>query len=95
MPKTSVAVRVRDSRQAQLERLEVGDCLSLARRVDLIYGVPEGALAKLTDELRATMDVQVNRLRRHFTERTYAVQIGKFVTQSGEIMLVVVCTRTE
>lgn len=82
-----------DSRQSQIESMDIGDSVAIARRVDLSYGVPEGRLKALMETLRGTADQQTRRARRRFTERTFTAEQGTIITTSGAALLVVVVTR--
>lgn len=90
---TLVVVPPADNRQKHIEMLEVGETVSIARRIDLAMGVPEGMIADHMHNLRSLLDVQARRARRKFTGRTYIVEGGDFVTRSSAIMLTAVLTR--
>ena len=95
MPKEFVEVGKANNRQAQIEKADIGDVVSLGRRVDLSFGLPDGLIAKHTETLRNTLDTQVHRARKKHPERRYTVENGHFLTRSGALMIVASCTRIQ
>lgn len=84
----------KDSRQRQIEALEIGDSVAVARRVEIRYGIAEGALQAHRDQMRGIIDQQCHRARRKLPTRKFTVENGSFMTSAEAIMLVAVVTRT-
>lgn len=82
-------------RQAQIDAADIGDVISIGRRIDLTFGLPDGLIAKHTDQMRGIMDTQALRARRRYPGRKYSVENGHFMTRSGALMVIVTCTRVE
>lgn len=82
-------------RQAQIDAADIGDVVSIGRRIDLSFGLPEGLIAKHTDQMRGILDTQALRARRRHPGRKYSVENGYFMTRSGALMVIVTCTRVE
>ena len=94
MPDEVFIIDPKENRQAQIERADIGDSVSLARRIDLQFGLPDGAISKHTKQVRGIIDQQVHRARRRYKDRGFTVENGCFLTRDGALMVVAVCTRT-
>lgn len=77
------------SRQQQINDMDVGDSISLSQRIDLSFGLTNGAVRETTALLRGTLDQQANRARKG-TSKEYVVENGSYLTNAGA--LIVVCT---
>lgn len=95
MPKDYVEVVPKIDRQAQIDAADIGDVVSIGRRIDLSFGLPDGLIAQHTDQMRAILDTQALRARRRNPGRKYSVENGHFMTRSGALMVIVTCTRVE
>lgn len=83
------------TRAAQIKKLDIGESVSYARRVELKYGFSEGAISLHTRQVRGNIDQQAHRARRQDPHRKYKVENGSFMTMEGALILVAVVTRTE
>lgn len=94
MPRdTMVVVKPRESRQAMIEALDLGESVSISRRIELEAGLSQEAMQDLTHMLRASLDQQTGRARRNRRDVQYTVENGAFITRSGALVLTAVCTR--
>lgn len=84
-----------ENRQAQIEAMDLGDTVSISRRVDLSMGLPEDAIKDHTHQLRGILDQQATRARRKVRGSKFTVENGNFITRAGALMIVAVCTRVE
>lgn len=84
-----------DNRQAQIEALDIGDSVSIARRILMDYGIPKETISTYTEKMRGILDQQVHRARRRLKDRKYTVENGAFITRGGAVILTAVVTRTE
>lgn len=84
-----------ENRQTQIEAMDLGDTVSISRRVDLTMGLAEDAVKNHTHQIRGILDQQATRARRKVRGSKYVVENGSFVTRSGALMIVAVCTRIE
>ena len=85
----------KDNRQSQIEDMDIGDSVSIARRIELQHGFAEGAITKHNRQLRGIIDQQAHRARRRRPGRKYKVENGSFMTLDGSLILTAVITRTE
>lgn len=92
---TSFAVSKKDNRQDQIERLEVGDSVSVSRRLTLDFGLPKDTMSAHMHNLRGTLDQQCARAKRKKQERKFIVESGNYLTREGAIVLVATATRIE
>lgn len=92
---THVVVTKRDNRQDQIDRMEVGDSVAVARRLSLDFGMPKDTIAAHLHALRGTLDQQCNRVRRKKVDRKFIVESGTYITRDGAVMISVVATRTD
>ena len=81
------------SRQQQINDMDVGDSISLSHRLDLSYGLADGAVRDITALLRGTLDQQANRARKG-TSNEYKVENGSYLTTAGALIVVCTITRT-
>lgn len=80
-------------RQKQIEALELGDTISIARRVDLTFGISPEVITEHRRQLRGVMDVQCYRARRKVTTAEFKVENGSFLTTDAAMMIVATVTR--
>ena len=66
---TNFVVSKRDNRQDQIERLEIGDSVAVARRLSLDFGLPKDTITSHLHALRGTLDQQCSRVRRKKVDR--------------------------
>lgn len=85
----------KDDRQHQIEHMEVGDSVSLARRIDLSFGLADGTVARHSTQLRGILDQQTHRARRRNKAMQFKVENGNFITRDGALMVIAICTRME
>lgn len=83
------------NRQKQIDNADIGDVVAIARRLDLTYGLPEGALTRNIEQMRAIMDTQAHRARRRCREKKFTVENGHFITRANAMLIVVTLTRVE
>lgn len=86
-------IEPKENRQQQLEALDVGDSVAIARRIEMQYGFAEGAISEHNRQVRGILDQQVHRARRRRTEYRYTVENGSFMTRDGALLIVAVATR--
>ena len=84
-----------ENRQSQIETMELGDTVTVSRRIDLTMGLAEDTVREHNHQIRGILDQQATRARRKVKGNKYIVENGSFVTRSGALMLVAVCTRIE
>ena len=84
-----------ENRQAQIEAMELGDTVSLSRRVDLSMGLAEETIREHTHQLRGILDQQATRARRKVKGSKFTVENGTFITRANALIIVAVCTRVE
>lgn len=92
---TSFAVPGLHNRQRQIEALEVGDSVAVARRLGLDFGLPKDTMAAHMHNLRGILDQQCARARKNLKERRFIVESGNYLTRDGAIILVASATRVE
>lgn len=95
MDDESYVIEDRENRQRQIEQAEIGETVSIARRVSLQYGFAEGAIQHHNKQVRGVIDQQVHRARRRLKDKKYTVENGSFMTRDGALIIVAVATRVE
>lgn len=85
----------KENRQNQIEAMDIGDSVSISRRIELQSGFGEGAIAEHNKQVRGIMDQQTHRARRRQKHHKYKVENGSFMTRDGALIVVAVCTRVE
>lgn len=90
-----MARTLKDSRQDQIEKLEIGDSVAVCRRLPLDFGVPKDAIETHTRMLRNVLDRQASRARKHHPFRRYTVENASGITLQGALIITVCCTRTD
>lgn len=90
---TLFVVEPGDNRQAQIESLDLGETVSITRRIGSDMGINRDQIAQHFHQLRGTLDQQVKRAKRKVPGGKFIVENGSFITYSGAIMLSAVCTR--
>lgn len=93
--KEAYVIQPKENRQAQIEALALGESIAVAKRIDIQHGFPEGAIQVHSDRMRGTLDQQVYRARRRYTERRWTTETGYFLSRSGALIITAACTRTE
>lgn len=88
-------IEQKENRQAQIEQMDIGDTVSISRRVEMMHGFAEGAIAEHNRQLRGIADQQTHRARRRFKERKFKVENGSFMTREGALILTAAITRVE
>lgn len=83
----------RENRQAQIEQMDIGDTVSISRRIELQHGFAQGAIAEHTRQLRGIADQQTHRARRRYKERKFKVENGSFMTREGALVITAAITR--
>lgn len=83
----------KENRQSMIEDMDIGDTVSISRRIDMRYGFADGAIGAHNRQLRGIADQQTHRARRRFKERKFTVENGSFMTQAGALVLTVAITR--
>lgn len=91
MPETT-DVLPKENRQQQIENLDIGETISISRRI-ILQQVPEGAIKAHMDRLRGVADRQTHRARQRRRENQYTTEIGSFITRDGAMILVCAITR--
>lgn len=86
-------VPIREDRQKQIETMDIGDTVSIARRIDLTFGIDPEKLTQHTKQVRGILDTQAHRARRKSKAREYTVENGSFLTKSGALLIVCTVTR--
>lgn len=92
---TLFVIQQRDDRMAQINAMEIGDTVCVARRLDTGFGIPEDAIKDNITQMRGVLDQQAIRARRRLPGKQFTVENGSFITRGGAIMLCAVLTRTE
>lgn len=95
MTDTHFEVAPKENRQAAIEGLDIGDCVSIARRIHLQFGIEKDGIQQHTDQVRGIMDQQTHRARRKTKGRKFKVEHGSFITRDGALIITAVCTRTD
>jgi hypothetical protein len=88
-------IEQRENRQAQIEHMDIGDTVSISRRIEMMHGFAEGAIAEHNRQLRGIADQQTHRARRRFKERKFKVENGSFMTREGALVITAAITRVE
>lgn len=81
------------SRQHMIENLAINESISISSRLAMDYGIGKDVISHHASNLRNSIDGQVVRARRRFTERTWTVEIGQFITHGNALMICCVVTR--
>ena len=85
----------KENRQGQIEQLDIGDTVSISRRVELQHGFADGAISEHNKQVRGIADQQAHRARRRFKERKFKVENGSFMTREGALIVTAAITRVE
>lgn len=92
---TMFVIGRKENRQSQIEAMDLGDTVSISRRVDMTMGIADTAIRDHMHQIRGILDQQASRAKRKIKGSKYTVENGTFITRSGALMLVAVCTRVE
>jgi len=85
----------KENRQTQIEQMDIGDTVSIARRIEMQHGFAEGAISEHNKQIRGIADQQAHRARRRLKERKFKVENGSFLTRDGALVVVAAVTRVE
>lgn len=85
----------KENRQSQIEQMDIGDTVAIARRVEMQYGFAENAITEHNKQVRGIADQQAHRARRRLKDNKYKVENGSFMTRDGALIVVAVVTRTD
>lgn len=85
----------KENRQTQIEQMDIGDTVAIARRVELQHGFAEGAITEHNKQIRGIADQQAHRARRRFTERRFKVENGSYMTRDGALIVTAAVTRVQ
>jgi len=83
----------KENRQGQIESMDIGDTVAIARRVEMQYGFAEGAVTAHNQQVRGIADQQAHRARRRFPDRQFKVENGSFMTRDGSLIITAAVTR--
>lgn len=90
---TMVVVEPKFNRQRAIDGMEIGDSVSISRRIELDYGIAKEVLNKHIQQLRSNLDQQATRAAARNKPSKYTVEVGSFISQSGALNVVAVCSR--
>lgn len=82
-----------ESRRHKILNMGIGEAASIARRIDISFGISNKVLRDNIKAVRGSLDQQASRARRMFPEREYRVENGSFVVNDGALVVVAICTR--
>lgn len=85
----------KENRQGQIEQMDIGDTVAIARRVDLRHGFADGAISEHNKQIRGIADQQAHRARVRFKDRKFKVENGSFMTRDGALVVTSAITRVE
>lgn len=85
----------KENRQDQIERMDIGDTVSISRRIELQHGFAEGAISEHNKQVRGIADQQAHRARRRLKDHRYKVENGSFMTRDGALIVTAVITRVQ
>ena len=83
-----------EDRQKQIEKLPLGETISISRRIDLTFGCDPEKITQHNKQVRGILDQQTHRARRKDKSKQYKVENGSFLTRDGAMIIVAACTRT-
>jgi len=95
MPQELYEIEPKENRQSQIEALDIGDSVAIARRIELEGGLASGAITRHNERIRGILDQQTGRARRRLPQRKFKVENGSFTTREGALIVTAVCTRVE
>ncbi len=81
------------NRQAEINEMDIGNTISIARRIDLTFGISPEQTAEHSKQLRGILDQQANRARRGNREKEYTVENGTFISRGGAMVVCATITR--
>ena len=85
----------KENRQDQIERMDIGDTVSISRRIELQHGFAEGAISEHNKQVRGIADQQAHRARRRLKDHRYKVENGSFMTRDGALIVIAAITRVQ
>lgn len=89
------AIPKKENRQTALEALEIGETISITRRVAMQYGFPADVIRTHTEQMRGIFTQQCRRARQRRKEYVYKIETGNFVTADAALVIVAAATRME
>lgn len=92
---TMFVIGQKENRQAQIDAMELGDTVSISRRIDLSMGIAPDTVKNHNHQIRGILDQQATRARRRSPGSKFIVENGKFVTRDDALILVAVITRIQ
>lgn len=84
---------ISEAQQRRIEAMDIGDTISVSRRLDLSFGLSHQALQEHRQDVRASMDQQAIRARRRMRPNDYTVELVESLTRSGVLIITAACTR--
>lgn len=94
MPRKPNTHTDRYNRQRDIETMEIGETLSISYRIDLSFGIPDGAVQLHTDRVRSTLDAQATRAKKKIPGRQYVVENGHYISAREALIITAALTRT-
>lgn len=85
----------KENRQDQIEHMDIGDTVSISRRIELQHGFAEGAISEHNKQVRGIADQQAHRARRRLKDHRYKVENGSFMTRDGALIVTAAITRVQ
>lgn len=85
----------KENRQDQIEQMDIGDTVAIARRIELRHGFADDAISNHNKQVRGIADQQTHRARRRFNERRFKVENGSYMTREGALIVTAAITRVE
>lgn len=85
----------KENRQDQIERMDIGDTVSISRRIELQHGFAENAISEHNKQVRGIADQQAHRARRRLKDHRYKVENGSFMTRDGALIITAAITRVQ
>lgn len=81
------------NRQSEIDSMEIGQTVSIARRIDLSFGISPEQTQDHSRLLRGILDQQANRARRKDRTKEYTVENGTFISRGGAMIVCATVTR--
>lgn len=85
----------KENRQSQIEALDIGDTIAIARRVELQYGFAQNAITEHNKQVRGIADQQTHRARLRHKDRKFKVENGSYMTKDGALIITAAITRVD
>jgi len=95
MPRQKASdIESRYVRQHEIDAMDIGETVSISRRIDLEFGISQADIMLHRQRLRGSLDQQAHRTRRKFRGKEFTVESVSAMTQTGALILTACCTRT-